>query len=93
MGLELFKQTSTKSFRKPKAIRERWLSHINPDIIKYKTTYRRKDWTLEEDLILFEKVEEIGKKWAKIAKCLKNKSEHSVKNRYKKIIHHKCKFK
>lgn len=30
IGLELFRLTDGKSFRKPKSIRERWLSHLNP---------------------------------------------------------------
>lgn len=72
--MELFKITDGKSFRKPKSIRERWLSHLNPEIKKYILVYSRADWTLEEELDLIEKIKEYGKKWSKIAKILGNRS-------------------
>jgi len=51
---------------------------LNPDIEKG-------DWTLSEDLHLFEMVKLIGPKWAAIAKDMKrNRTEHMVKNRYKR---------
>ena len=34
IGLLLFFQSNTSSFRKPKALRERWLNHLNPEIVK-----------------------------------------------------------
>ena len=34
IGMLLFFQTGTTCFRKPKAIRERWLNHLNPEIVK-----------------------------------------------------------
>ena len=74
LGLEIYRISDEKFFKKPKAVRERWLSHINPSIIKYINTKFRKEWDVKEDLILFEKIEEFGKKWAKISKVLANKS-------------------
>lgn len=32
IGLELYRVTNGKRIKKPKAVRERWLSHLNPDI-------------------------------------------------------------
>lgn len=74
IGLELFKVSGGKSFRKPKSIRERWLSHLNPEIKKYLKVYLRAEWSAEEELELIEKIKEHGKKWSKIAKMLGNRS-------------------
>ena len=46
----------------------------------------RSDWKAEEDLLMLEKIQEMGKKWSKIARILGNRSEHTVKNRYNKIV-------
>lgn len=42
----------------------------------------KEPWTLEEDLKLIELFNKHGKKWKKIAKQLKDRSENQVKNRY-----------
>ncbi len=34
IGLLFYTQTQTESFHTPKAIRERWLNHLNPSISK-----------------------------------------------------------
>ena len=46
----------------------------------------RSDWKAEEDILMLEKIQEMGKKWSKIARILGNRSEHTVKNRYNKIV-------
>ena len=33
-----------------------------------------------------EYVLEIGKKWSAIAKCMKNRTEHAVKHRFKSLV-------
>lgn len=37
---------------------------------------------MEEDLIILEESQKIGKRWAKISKILNGRNENSVKNRY-----------
>jgi hypothetical protein len=61
--------------RKAKQCRERWTSNLDPEINK-------EPWSLQEDLMLKEKHEEIGNKWSEIAKFLKNRTENQVKNRF-----------
>ena len=51
----------------------------------------RSIWKNEEDVFLFQKVEEVGKKWSKISSLLGTRSEHSVKNRYHHVLNIKCK--
>ena len=51
----------------------------------------RSEWKAEEDVFLLERIKEIGKKWSKIAKMMGNRSEHTVKNRYNKLVTRKLK--
>jgi len=39
-----------------------------------------------EDEILGEQIQSVGKKWSKIAALIPGRTEHSVKNRYRKLI-------
>ena len=41
-----------------------------------------KEWTLEEDNLLKEKVAEFGKKWSIILKFFPNRNENNIKTRY-----------
>lgn len=36
--------------------------------------------------MICEEVLKIGKKWSKISRSMKNRSEHSVKNRYNSLV-------
>jgi hypothetical protein len=76
---ELYKQSHQAYFRRPKQCRERWRNYLDPDISKG-------EWCQSEDSVLLEYVLEIGKKWSAISKCMKNRTEHAVKNRFKSLL-------
>ncbi len=59
-----------------KQCRERWVNHINPDVVKDK-------WTPEEDKLLLEVELEFPKKWAQIARKIPGRTENMVKVRWK----------
>ena len=49
---------------------------INGDLVK-------RPWTLEEDKLLIQKINECGKKWSIICMALKGRSETAAKNRWR----------
>jgi hypothetical protein len=61
-----------------KQCRERWMNHLDPDVIK-------SEWTAEEDQILFDQQKVFGNRWSKIAKFLVGRSENNVKNRWNSL--------
>jgi hypothetical protein len=58
-----------------KQIRERWKHVLNPAVFK-------KPWTPEEDIILLEKVREVGKKWKRLEQFFPGRTDVILKNRY-----------
>lgn len=54
--------------------------------MKLRLNANRGAWSAEEDRVLLEAHIQIGKKWAEIAKILKNRTENSVKNRWNSLI-------
>ena len=59
--------------------REKWNSHINPQV-------KKTGWSTAEDLELFELIDQYGCRWALISRELKGiRSEHTVKNRYSSL--------
>jgi hypothetical protein len=69
-------------FKTAKQIRERWKHVLNPEVSKA-------PWTPEEDIILLEKVREIGKKWKTFQQFFPGRTDVIFKNRYQLLERHK----
>ena len=56
-------------------IRERYINHLDPQLI-------RTPWTEQETFVLYEAQKRMGNKWCSISELLPGRSENSVKNRW-----------
>ena len=65
--------------RNGKQCRERYFNHLDPDLTK-------SAWTIEEDLLLLHKQQEIGNKWSTIAKLMPGRSDNQIKSRFKSLV-------
>jgi hypothetical protein len=65
--------------RSSKQCRERWNTHLNPSI-------NQSPWTYEEDLIIAQKQQVLGNKWAEIARFLINRTDAQIKNRWNTYV-------
>ena len=79
-------------FRNSRQCKERYEGYLSPNII-------HDQFSIEDDMIILEKYNEIGPKWTKISKLLHGRSGNQVKNRfntylkYQKINEKKCMIK
>ncbi|OHT02106.1 hypothetical protein TRFO_07304 [Tritrichomonas foetus] len=64
--------------RTKRQLRERWQNYLNPSCDP--------NYTIEEDELLCELVNELGQKWAKIASKIGNKSAISCRNRHRVLM-------
>jgi hypothetical protein len=61
--------------RNGKQCRERWVSHLSPEIVD-------KEWTIEEDIKLVNLQAQFGNKWSQISKFFVGCPPNVVKNRF-----------
>ena len=62
--------------RTPRQCRDRWKEYLMP-------TLNMAPWTIEEDNLLIQKINECGKKWSIICMALNGRSETAAKNRWR----------
>ena len=62
--------------RTARQLKDRWLNYLDPNV-------NMGEWTLEEEELLLQKIDEIGKKWRKIATFFNGRTDVHLKNRYK----------
>ena len=65
--------------RSSKQIRERYMNHLNPSIIK-------EPWTSDEDIELIKLYINHGSKWSQFSVRIKGRSENMIKNRFNSFI-------
>ena len=83
----MFKRSDCKYFRFFEQYREKWINYLNPQLKKGK-------WTLDDSIKMVTMVVSVGRKWAFISRefnCMR--SEHSVKNHFKKLLREILKMK
>jgi hypothetical protein len=62
--------------RTPRQCRERWTNYLS------RSAEREAPWTAEEDILIWQKVDELGMKWAQISRMLTGRSSSQAKSRW-----------
>jgi hypothetical protein len=66
--------------RSGKQCRERWRNHLRPQLNKG-------EWSVQEDIDIWDKVQEMGPKWAQISELyMSQRTDNDIKNRWNSII-------
>lgn len=77
---DLNSRSGRNVYRAGKQCRERWNNHLDPNV-------SRGPWCDKEDMDLMRLIQEKGKKWSEISKCIPtSRTENAVKNRFNSLI-------
>jgi len=81
----MFKLSHGLFFRPFEHYREKWINYLNPKLEKGK-------WSLPDSLNMMRIIVKHGRKWALVSRELQHsRSEHSIKNHFKKLLREFCK--
>lgn len=80
VSYDIFIHSTTGEFYSAKDCRQKWINHLNPQLVKA-------TWSHKEDVELFTTIHLLGCKWSLISKKMgRQRTEHMVKNRAKALL-------
>jgi hypothetical protein len=68
-----------RAYRSGKQCRERWTCHHDPSL-------KRGHWADQEDLLIIQWYQKLGKKWFEISKKMTQRTENAIKNRFNLLL-------